>query len=237
MEYFDFILAKDFHKRPKNNDDYNPPIGWDMSEKLDGYRARYIPDKKQFISRQNKYFNSPKWFTEWFPDIHLDGELYAAKKNFEYMGIVRKKEPVDEEWINIKYYIYDLPEMNDIFMNRYKEMKNLINEIEKTWDKYKLSLDEKYHDLDCPIVLVDQIKIKTIKQMETFYNKIIKNGGEGIMIRDPNSKYENKRSNHLLKYKPLDEDEAQIIGYNPGSGKYKNKLGSFIVKPLINKTL
>ena len=41
-------------------------------------------------------------------------------------------------------------------------MENLINVIEKTWDKYKLTLDNKYHDLDCPIVLVDQIKIKTI---------------------------------------------------------------------------
>ena len=42
----DFMLAKVYTegmKAPRNTKDYNPPIGWLMSEKLDGYRSRFNP--------------------------------------------------------------------------------------------------------------------------------------------------------------------------------------------------
>ena len=35
-------------KAPRNTKDYNPPIKWLMSEKLDGYRARFNPETKSF---------------------------------------------------------------------------------------------------------------------------------------------------------------------------------------------
>jgi DNA ligase-1 len=54
------------------------------------------------------------------------------------------------------------------------------------------------------------------------------------MLKDPNSPYEGKRSNYLLKYKPNFDAEAVIVGYKPGQGKYQGHLGGFICKPLIN---
>ena len=38
----------------------------------------------------------------------------------------------------------------------------------------------------------------------------------------------------LLKYKPNFDEEAIIIDYKPGQGKYTGMLGGFICKPLIN---
>ena len=60
------------------------------------------------------------------------------------------------------------------------------------------------------------------------YTNIIKNGGEGIMLKDPMSLYEGKRSNSLLKYKPAFDAEGIIIGHKAGCGKYKGMLGGFI---------
>jgi len=51
-----------------------------------------------------------------------------------------------------------------------------------------------------------------------------------MMIKDPKSKYERKRSGFLLKVKKFDDDEATIIGYEEGTGKYKKMMGAVRVK-------
>ena len=50
-------------------------------------------------------------------------------------------------------------------------------------------------------------------------DRVIKLGGEGIMIKDPKSKYEGKRSDFLLKVKKFDDAEAIVTGYEEGSGR------------------
>ena len=37
--------------------------------------------------------------------------------------------------------------------------------------------------------------------------------GEGVMLRDPKSLYENRRSDKLLKVKKFDDAEAKVIGH------------------------
>ena len=61
-------------------------------------------------------------------------------------------------------------------------------------------------------------------------DKIRKLGGEGIVLRDPESKYEFKRSNYMLKFKDFHDAEATIIDYENGTGKYKDVMGAVIVK-------
>ena len=48
------------------------------------------------------------------------------------------------------------------------------------------------------LICAKQIKIKTIQHMEEIYKGVLKKGGEGIMIKDPTSLYEDKRSNYML---------------------------------------
>ena len=50
------------------------------------------------------------------------------------------------------------------------------------------------------------------------------------MLREPNSLYENKRSKNLQKVKTFYDDEAEIIGYTQGSGKYTGHVGALRVK-------
>ncbi|MBF0451109.1 MAG: hypothetical protein HQK75_10430 [Candidatus Magnetomorum sp.] len=47
---------------------------WFMSEKLDGVRAYWTG--KQLVSRAGNTFHVPKWFTQNFPSVPLDGELW-----------------------------------------------------------------------------------------------------------------------------------------------------------------
>ena len=122
------MLAKDYMegmKIPKRLNKKPPPIGWWMSEKLDGYRALFLTSHRQFLSRNNKTYNAPKWMTDLLPEVDLDGELYCGRDNFEQMGTVRKKDPVDEEWINIKFHIFDAPSHPGIFRERYIYLKKI----------------------------------------------------------------------------------------------------------------
>jgi len=216
----EFMLAKEYvngMKSPRGLVDYNPPVEWLLSEKYDGYRARWIPSKRIFLSRNQKEFIAPEWFKNAMPNIDLDGELFAGREYFQYMGTVRKKIPVDEEWKNIKYVVYDLPEEDDIFENRIDKLIKIVKENNSNI-----------------VIYAKQIKIKSLIHMEKTYQDILKKGGEGIMIKDPTSLYEDKRSNYMLKYKPSYDAESIIVDYHMGNGKYDGILGGFICKPLIN---
>jgi DNA ligase-1 len=50
--------------------------------------------------------------------------------------------------------------------------------------------------------------------------------GEGLMLRDPASVYENRRSKSLLKVKTFHDDEAVVLGYKPGTGRCQGMVGA-----------
>ena len=235
---YSFMLAKDFKpgmKLPKELQGDKVPLGWLLSEKFDGYRARYDHEKKCFTSRAQKGFNAPDWFKEAMIPIHnLDGELWVGRENFQEMGVVRKKTPVPEEWLNVKYVVYDLPEYQGGFKKRIEILKELVRLNKFRWDAIKQTLPEPFCNLECPLIMADQIEITSMKQFKGLYDKLVSEGAEGVMIKHPESVYEDKRSNYLLKYKPNFDAEAIIMDYSKGKGKYSGMLGGFVCKPLIN---
>ena len=51
------------------------------------------------------------------------------------------------------------------------------------------------------------------KDMDTELEKVLHLSGEGLMLRNPESFYERKRSTNLLKVKKFLDDEALVIGF------------------------
>ena len=229
MSDLKFMLAKEFMKGGKVD-----PKGWLISEKFDGYRACYDHSKKGFFSRQNKPFNAPDWFIQAMPPRLVDGELWIGRNMFQEMGTVRKKVPVDEEWLNITFQVYDMPDHPGTFQERLKELKRIVKLTKSRWNLRRKDYEYPFNKLECPVVVAKQIVVKDESHLDKVYQEIIKAGGEGIMLKDPESSYEGKRSNYLLKYKPNFDEEAIIVGYKPGQGKYTGMLGGFMCKPLIN---
>ena len=222
------MLAKDFVKGKHD------PVGWLLSEKYDGYRACYCPKDKQFYSRQNKLFHAPEWFLNAMPSMLVDGELWVGRDMFQEMGAVRKKVPLDEDWMNITFQVYDIPLLEKPFQERLHVLSQIVSECSTQWETTKQSLPYPLNKLSCPIVMAKQEVVQSWEHLDTVYKSILQEGGEGIMIKDPESLYEGKRSNFMLKYKPAYDEEAIIIGYTPGRGKYKDKLGAFVCRPLVN---
>jgi len=229
MSELKFMLAKEFMKGGKVN-----PTGWLVSEKFDGYRACFSYEDKQFYSRQNKLFNAPDWFIDAMPPKLVDGELWIGRNMFQEMGTVRKKVPIDEEWFNVTFQVYDMPEEDGTFEERLKELNRIVKLTQSRWLSRRKTYPYPFNTLDCPVVVAKQIEVKNESHLDTIYQDIIQNDGEGIMLKDPASPYEGKRSNYLLKYKPNFDAEGIIIGHKPGQNKYQGMLGGFICKQLIN---
>lgn len=202
------------------------PKGWYLSEKYDGYRA--IWDGKDFRSRAGNIFEAPEWFKAWLPnDVALDGELFMGRECFEKCGIFRKKVPDDEEWkkANVTYQIFDAPTISGPFEKRMAEVKKIIDKQCKTKSG------------KCPLKMTKQTKVKDEVDVSRHFDKLVKKGAEGVMLRAPGSPYDAKRSSYLLKVKQLFDDECKIIGYKKGSGKYADLLGAFECQMVKNKKI
>lgn len=87
------------------------------------------------------------------------------------------------DWSRIKFMIFDAPSREGTFRERLSFLKDLI-------PKYSRKLKVVRWDV-CKGI--DKLK----KQLE----KTIKNGGEGLVLRNPNSLYTFGRSNEMLKVK------------------------------------
>ena len=173
--------------------------GWLMSEKLDGVRA--IWTGAQLMSRNGNKFYAPDWFTAQLPaGVMLDGELYIDHGAFQKtVGTVRKKNPIDAEWQAIRYCVFDAPECKGGFETRLTFCSEIL--------------------AGCAVAEVVKHKAcASPEHLDKFFSDLVSIGAEGIMLRRPGSAYEQCRSDSLLKLKPLNSDEAEIVGYQEGEG-------------------
>lgn len=67
-----------------------------------------------------------------------------------------------------------------------------------------------------------------------FNKEAIDNGYEGIMIKDPETMYECKRSTSWLKQKPFIEVSLQVKSLEEGTGRNIGRLGAFICEGMDN---
>jgi DNA ligase-1 len=205
------LLANNFFD--KNKKKKIDPVGWWSSEKYDGIRAIWTGQK--LMSRTGNEINAPETFLSLLPsDTSFDGELFTKRGAFsKTLSIVSKKIPLQHEWDNILFYIFDIPHLRDTFENRVDILEKTIKNINSR-----------------QILSVKHIKIQSYNHLIQFHDNVISNNGEGIILRKPYSLYEPKRSNTFLKVKMFKDDDAIVIGYEYGNGRLHNALGSIIVR-------
>ncbi|MBE0369153.1 MULTISPECIES: DNA ligase [Pseudoalteromonas] len=189
-----------------------PVSFYHISEKYDGVRA--IWDGKQLKTRGGNIIYAPRWFTNQLPERWLDGELWAGYNNFAYVSsLVRRRVPNNENWRQITYMVFDAPNIEQPFSQRYQTYSDLIDNI-------------KQHHVKAVI----QHRFEIHSELERFFNKVIRNGGEGVMLHLSSAKHSQGRSGNLLKYKPYQDAEAKVIAHLPGKGRYKGKTGALLVQ-------
>jgi DNA ligase-1 len=169
--------------------------GWVMSEKLDGIRAYW--NGKELQTRKGKKIYVPKWFLKNFPTFELDGELWSKREDFENIqSIVMDKTPT-KKWQNITYNIFEVPNQKGDFFERLKKAQ--------IWF-------EKFPNKQ--VKIIQQIKVKDKPHLDNYLKKIITKKGEGVIIKNPNTKYISGRNSNILKVKKFDDMEGEVIKIN-----------------------
>jgi DNA ligase-1 len=193
---------------------WNPsidPTGWWMSEKYDGLRAFW--DGRKLWSRTGKPIHAPGFFlAELPPDVPLDGELWMGRHTYEETASTVLKQVPDERWKRVRYMIFDAPHAKGTFEERMQSLRALLP-VENRWAK-----------------LVPHERCESAEHLIAERDRVVKAGGEGLMLRQPKSDYAPGPSASWLKVRTFDDAEATVIAHLPGKGKFTGKVGSLRVR-------
>jgi DNA ligase-1 len=184
------------------------PKGWWLSEKLDGVRAYW--DGKQFLSRLGNIYHAPDWFLKGLPPTPLDGELFLDRKSFQKTIAIVRRQDKSDLWKSIRYLIFDAPAHGGKFEQRIDSLRALP----------ALAYANVHAHVRCTGKSHLDDELKRIESL----------GGEGLMLRQPQSLYVAGRSSTLLKVKSFKDDEAVVIGHLAGTGRHKGRLGALQVR-------
>ena len=183
---------------------------WYMSEKLDGVRALWTGER--FWSRNGNEFFAPAWFTQGFPNTPLDGELWIGRKAFQQTVSVVRRQDAGEHWKKVLYVVFDSPAVEGTFENR-------LRAIRESGVEYAAPQLRVLYQTICDGTDSLRAELTRIEGL----------GGEGLMLRQPNSLYESGRSSTLLKVKSFHDDDAIVVAHQPGKGRHRGRLGALLV--------
>ena len=185
--------------------------GWSMSEKLDGIRGYW--DGQRLLTRDGNVIHAPSWFTDTLPPFELDGELWAGRGNFETVQCTVMDETPSSAWRNISYNIFEVPHARGDFPARLNKAQKWFNE----------------HEAD-HVQIIPQTTCTGHEHVQRFLKKIAKDGGEGVIIKDPTIPYRDGTEQRILKIKHIDYMDGTVIAHNPGKGRYAGLMGSLTLK-------
>lgn len=202
------LLAETFAKMKAPPD----PSGWWVSEKLDGVRAYW--NGSDFYSRNGLLFNAPKWFKAGLPkDAHLDGELWCGRDAFERCVQIIKyqKGSTADEWQHLSFLVFDAPVFEGRDDHAYEERVAFVERATKASEHAKA---------------VEVRRVRDQAHVDDLLQSVLAAGGEGLMLREPGSRYVRVRSSSLLKVKTFVDAEAKVVDHAPGKNRLQGMLGA-----------
>jgi len=185
--------------------------GWWVSEKLDGVRAYW--NGEALISRLGNRFHAPAWFLQGLPATPLDGELWIGRKAFQRTVAIVRRQDQSDLWKEVRFVVFDAPGMDAPFEERLAYLKDLA----QTQNHPHLSAHE-------------QALCQGLSPLREELARVEALGGEGLMLREPGSRYEVGRSTTLLKIKTFRDAEARVVEHLKGAGRHKGRLGALLVE-------
>ncbi|HEV7271515.1 DNA ligase [Pseudoxanthomonas sp.] len=183
-----------------------------VSEKLDGVRARW--DGRALWTRGGARIAAPPTFTRGWPVEPMEGEVWIARGRFdEVSALVRRISTDPQSWRNVRFMAFDLPAHPGPFAQRVTRLRALI------------AAAGNGH-----LALIRQHRFATPSELDAELARVVAAGGEGLMLHRRDARYRSGRSEHLLKYKPHEDAEAQVVAHLPGKGKYEGMMGALQVR-------
>lgn len=194
-----------------------------VQPKLDGLRciSRKIDGEVSLWSRKGLPIDSVPHINRSLGRIMedgeiFDGELYNHGSDFNVSSGKIRATNGKHDTSGIDYWVYDVPRIShmtetDPFVLR---MKALV----ATADDFRIHPQ---------LYVTPTAHAKNFSDVQAYHDEAVEKGFEGAILRNPNMRYENKRSQNLLKYKAFFDEEYEIVGCNEGVGVLEEAVGSF----------
>ena len=183
-----------------------------LSEKLDGVRALW--DGKSLRFRSGRTIAAPAWFLAALPAQALDGELWMGRGSFDRLSaIVRKAQPLDEEWRAVRYMVFDAPATGKTFRQRYQSAQDLVAAAQTDW-----------------LVLVTQDSVGAAQELPERLQSVVDQGGEGLVLHHWDALWQPGRSKAVRKLKPHADEEGQVLAQVAGKGQFEGQMGALLLE-------
>lgn len=183
-----------------------------VSEKLDGARALWDGQSLRF--RSGRPVPAPAWFIAALPPEPLDGELWLGRGRFaELSGIVRRQQPRDDEWRQVRFMVFEQPDGAGSFTERAERLKAIVARAGVPW-----------------LQVVEQFRVADRAALQARLDAVVAGGGEGLMLHRADAPYVTGRSDALLKLKPRLDAEATVLAHLPGRGRLAGMMGALLVE-------
>lgn len=184
------------------------PLGFLVSEKYDGVRA--VWDGRTLRFRSGRAIAAPLWFTQALPSTALDGELWIDRGSFDPLSAtVRRLVPVDAEWREVRYLVFDLPGQPGRFDERAARISTLLETTGVPW-----------------LRAVEQLRVPDRETLQRQLTQLADDGGEGLVLHRADADWKPGRSDALRKLKPLPDEDAKVVAYQPGKGRNAGRMGA-----------
>jgi DNA ligase 1 len=183
-----------------------------LSEKYDGLRGFW--DGRRLLTRGGEVIAAPAWFTAGWPAVPMDGELWSGRGRFEEtLSTVRRQIPNDEAWRRVRFMVFDLPTHPGRFTERIHACVKLVQQLNQAW-----------------VQAVPQERVASHAELMARLDRLVKAGGEGLMLHRGDSFYRAERNDDLLKVKTHEDAEARVLQHLPGKGRHTGRMGALLVE-------
>jgi DNA ligase-1 len=189
-----------------------PLAAYWVSEKYDGVRGLW--DGQRLWTRGGEPVLAPGWFTAGWPDVPLDGELWAGRGAFPHaVSTARRQVPTDAAWRDMVFMVFDLPLHGGPFDDRIPALQQRLSLANIGW-----------------LRPVAQHRVADQATLMASMRKTVAAGGEGLVLHRGAAPYRSGRSDDLLKLKPFDDADAKVLAHVPGRGQYLGAMGALWVE-------
>ena len=183
-----------------------------VSEKYDGVRGFW--DGRTLRTRGGETVQAPAWFTAGWPEVPMDGELWAGRGRFSHaQSTTRQQQPGDVAWRQIRFMVFDLPGDKGTFDQRLPALNALVESLGQPW-----------------VQAVPQRRVANDAALQALLHRTVRAGGEGLMLHRGASLYRAGRSDDLIKVKTHEDTEARVVAHLPGKGKHAGRMGALLVE-------
>lgn len=236
---FDVQLAFPYEKKIAS---YKADARFFVTQKLDGFRAIVEFDNGKVVSIKTRKGKVIDGLTELIEDIEsaisadfghiiLDGELLLEDKENKWTSGERFQKTgqmisTDGECVGMGFHIFDaLP---------YDEFQAGISKL--TYAERRTQYLEKFAEGELVHVL-PILGCTDIDSIPNWSDFATAQGYEGVMLNDPQAKYETKRAKGLLKVKKMHTADLPVVGFEEAiDGKNRGGLKSLIIQLDENNT-